>query len=74
LILLASTTDEFMRRGAMASAVMAAFIPLFIAIVFEPPARALAAGRSMTHYLRLRSRRLTTHPARNGHVAYQRLM
>jgi pimeloyl-ACP methyl ester carboxylesterase len=79
LVLLASTTDEFMSRGAFASAVMAPFIPVFVtAVLHNPQVREMWVRRAVhdPEYLTPEIRAAYSAPGHIiGHVAaFQRLM
>jgi pimeloyl-ACP methyl ester carboxylesterase len=79
LVLLASTTDEFMLRGAFASAVMAPFIPVFVtAVLHNPQVREMWVRRAVhdPDHLTPEIRAAYAAPGHIiGHVAaFQRLM
>ncbi len=79
LILIASTTDEFMRRGAIASSLLAPFIPVFIATVMLNPVLRERWVRQMVHDPAYLTTEIRANYAAPGHIighvaAYQRLM
>ncbi len=79
LVLIASTTDEYMLRGAWASFMMAPFVPFFVTAVMHNPVLREQWVRRAVHDSSYLTPEIRANYAQPGHIighvaAYQRLM